>query len=227
MRTKRRQPNSREKLAAVLLALDYWIAKMFAISGVPSDLLHLAPYLISYEEAKKLTADQIISRFEFDHYPVKVFDQAAISAAGMFDINQPANLTVRHKREHREKTAKVDQPAIAKTKRITKKEAERNLRNLLRQPSRWEAVALSRRSSTDASGAKTRPAGSRPIWEAVAEIGERAHRRSAKMSSRPFAKHLSRKMSGKVVRRKPKRKSRPHLRLPRSASAATVRSGDR
>lgn len=225
MRTKRRQPNSREKLAAVLLALDYWIARIFELSGAPSDLIHLAPYLISYEEAKKLTADQIISRFEFDHYPVKVFDQEAISAAGLFDINQPANLTVRHKREHREKTAKLDQPAIAKTKRITKKEAERNLRNLLRQHSRWEATALSRRSSTDASGAKARPES--PPHDPTIRTKTGVPRRSAKMSSRPFAKHLSRKMSGKVVRRKPKRKSHPHLRLPRSASAATVRSGDR
>ena len=220
MRTKRRQPNSREKLAAVLLALDYWIAKIFAISGVPEDLLHLAPYLISYEEAKKLTADQIISRFEFDHYPVKVFDQEAISAAGMFDINQPANLTVRHKREHREKTAKVDQPAIAKTKRITKKQSERNLRNLLRQHSRWEAVALSRRSSTGASGEKTRPA---PPHDPTIRTSTGVPRRSAKMSSRPFAKHLSRKLSGKVVRRKPKRKVRPRLLRPLSAAAAAAR----
>lgn len=68
--------------------------------------------VISYEEAKRLTEDEIISRFHFDHYPVpKALDGP----------DEPWNLKPLPVADHREKTAKVDIPAIAKAKRIAKK----------------------------------------------------------------------------------------------------------
>lgn len=66
--------------------------------------------VISYRESKTLTADQIIARFHLDHGIFHAHDGA----------DQPWNLTWRSVQEHREKTAKIDIPAIAKGKRISR-----------------------------------------------------------------------------------------------------------
>lgn len=71
--------------------------------------------VISHEEAKSLTADQIISRFQFDHFPIP-------HAEGGPDA--PWNIDPSPTPEHREKTAKVDVPQIAKSKRLRADEAE-------------------------------------------------------------------------------------------------------
>lgn len=70
---------------------------------------------IPHEEAKKLTADQIIARFHFDHWPIP-------HAHGGPD--EPWNLVPLPVDEHRHKTAKKDVPQIAKTKRITREHEE-------------------------------------------------------------------------------------------------------
>jgi hypothetical protein len=67
--------------------------------------------IIPHEEAKTLTADEIIARFHFDHYPIP-------HAQGGPD--EPWNLTPMPTFDHKEKTAKIDVPQIAKTKRVTK-----------------------------------------------------------------------------------------------------------
>jgi hypothetical protein len=67
--------------------------------------------VISYEESKKMTAEQVIARFRFDHYPIP-------HAQGGPDHH--SNLVPRPVAEHDEKTAKIDVPQIAKTKRIAK-----------------------------------------------------------------------------------------------------------
>jgi hypothetical protein len=80
----------------------------------PNENGELVP-VISFEEAQKLTAEQIISRFEFNHYPVPhAFDGPA----------EPWNLDPTPKAEHREITAKIDVPRIAKAKRVGKAEEE-------------------------------------------------------------------------------------------------------
>jgi hypothetical protein len=56
-----------------------------------------------------MTEDQILSLFHFDHWPVP-------KALGGPD--EPWNLEPRPIMEHRKKTAKLDVPAIAKTKRV-------------------------------------------------------------------------------------------------------------
>lgn len=70
--------------------------------------------VIPHTEAKTMTADEIVARFDFDH--------VVFHAIGG-DI-RPSNLTPRLRAEHRDKTAKVDIPAIAKVKRLSKSEEE-------------------------------------------------------------------------------------------------------
>lgn len=105
-----RDPNLTEKLAAALLTMK-------RVDGAGA----LVP-VIPYEKAKGMTAKQIIAHFDFDHHPVRMCDREALAAAGIPDINHPANLDARVRAEHRgpgSKTAKKDMPEIAKRKRIT------------------------------------------------------------------------------------------------------------
>jgi hypothetical protein len=66
--------------------------------------------IISHEDAKRMSEDQILSVFHFDHYPIPHSHDGP-------DVHW--NLTPRPIPEHRAKTAKVDQPMLAKIKRLT------------------------------------------------------------------------------------------------------------
>jgi hypothetical protein len=66
--------------------------------------------LVPYEQLKRMTDDDVISKFEFDH-------DVHFAIGGTC---QHWNLTPRLKAEHRQKTAKQDIPQIAKTKRLEK-----------------------------------------------------------------------------------------------------------
>lgn len=101
---KRKQPNLREMLAATLLALRKFDPETGKFDPV-----------IDWQTALLLSPEQIIARFEFDHYPIPV------TWGG---TNHPSNLVPRLKAEHRTKTAKIDMPAIAKVKRLTKDQEE-------------------------------------------------------------------------------------------------------
>lgn len=83
----------------------------------PNDAGELVP-VIDYQSAKKMTEDQVLSVFHFDHYPV------AVNQGGK-DVHH--NLVPRPIIEHRAKTAKVDIPAAAKSARLSEEqEAFRN-----------------------------------------------------------------------------------------------------
>lgn len=69
--------------------------------------------LIPYTDSKTMTAAQIVSLFELDHYPFRVAD-------GGEDV--PWNLTWRLRAEHKRKTATIDQPQLAKQRRIRARE---------------------------------------------------------------------------------------------------------
>lgn len=97
-RTPRPAIRLRVKCAAALLTMK-------GDDGLP---------LIPWEHAKQMTSDQIISLFQFDHYPIR--HEAGGPAL-------PWNLVPRMIRAHRIKTAKIDQPEIAKIKRITEEQA--------------------------------------------------------------------------------------------------------
>ncbi|MPZ36636.1 MAG: hypothetical protein GEU95_01010 [Rhizobiales bacterium] len=92
MTKPRRDFNLTEKLAAMTLK---W--------------LHAIGQGIPYEHAKAMSAEQINSLIEWDHYPIRYVDGGT---------THPTNGEPRFRQEHREKTAKVDQPQIAKGDRI-------------------------------------------------------------------------------------------------------------
>lgn len=87
--------------------------------------------LINYEHSKQMGADQIISLFHLDHCPIP-------KAEGGPD--EPWNLTWRLIRAHREKTAKTDIPAIAKGKRIRRKQAEHRAKMDIEDIAEIEAI---------------------------------------------------------------------------------------
>ena len=89
----------REKLAAVLRDL------MVDVDGK----LERA---IPYEDAKQMTADEIIEKFDFDHGIHHAIDGEHVHW----------NYTARIRAAHRTKTNEIDIPQIAKTKRILKEQ---------------------------------------------------------------------------------------------------------
>jgi hypothetical protein len=99
---KRKHVSLKVKLASALLKM------------LKADDAGVLRPVIPFEEAKTLTADQIISRFHFNHYPIP-------HACGGPD--EPWNLDPEPVEYHREITAKIDIPRIAEEKRIIKKQA--------------------------------------------------------------------------------------------------------
>ena len=80
----------------------------------PDEKGNLVP-IIDHESAKNMTEDQILSVFNFDHYPV---------AKSLGGPDEHWNLTPRPIIEHRTKSAKIDTPMAAKVVRVTRKQAE-------------------------------------------------------------------------------------------------------
>lgn len=100
--SKRKKPTLSERYAAVILDLKFGNGES----------------VVNREKAKHLTAGEIIEEFE----SVLQFDHGIHVAID--GTNHPTNLTPRLTADHREKTNKIDIPQIAKTKRITKAQAE-------------------------------------------------------------------------------------------------------
>jgi hypothetical protein len=97
---------------------------------------------VTYEHSKLMTADQIISLFQFDHYPIRHADGGP---------DEPWNLPPRLIKAHREKTAKVDQPGLAKQRRIEGKwreftRAAAKGRKPPRPKSKWPKRKMTRRA---------------------------------------------------------------------------------
>jgi hypothetical protein len=67
---------------------------------------------VPYNDAKQMSAQQVISLYHFDHFPIP-------RAEGGPDEHY--NLVPRLIAAHREKTARIDVPQIAKNKRIAAK----------------------------------------------------------------------------------------------------------
>jgi len=128
---KRGHISNETKLAAALLTIVR-----------PNEAGEMVP-VIPYEESKRMTAKQIISRFRFDHYPIR-------HEAGGPD--KPWNLTPLPTKEHEIKTAKVDIPQAAKIKRLAP-EVEEFRRKVLAKPcghkrkptGRWPSRPMRRR----------------------------------------------------------------------------------
>ena len=93
-----------------------WLRHEPRLTKLASALLALGD--ITYDEAKTMTAEQVISYYDFDHGIRK-----AEGGSDMF-----YNLTPRLREEHREKTRKIDIPEIAKNKRRASKHEAHRLR---------------------------------------------------------------------------------------------------
>ena len=74
--------------------------------------------VISHADAKKMTADQVLSVFTWDHYPIRFSDGGPCTHW---------NLEPRPILEHRHKTAKKDAPEMKKARKIAKRQAEKLL----------------------------------------------------------------------------------------------------
>lgn len=121
----RKKISLKTKLAAALLQLKR-ITKHPAATG-----WDITP-IIPFSEAQRMTEDQIIALFHFDHYPIP-------HAQGGLDVAW--NLVPTLVAEHQEKT-KGDIKQIAKTKRITK--AQEEFRQRLLAPRSERPVRKSR-----------------------------------------------------------------------------------
>lgn len=96
---KRRPPNYRQLYAAAIAQL----------AGIPR------------EHVVAMTVDQILSLAVGDHDPVPVAIAVDLGWTPE-QYNHPSNLTIRLRADHRMKTATVDVPAIAKSRRISETE---------------------------------------------------------------------------------------------------------
>jgi len=85
--------------------------------------------LVTRDEAKQMTAEQIYSLTQRDHYPVRVETAIPLGWTPR-QYNHPTNISVKPIITHRVKTAKKDIPEIAKGDRITAEQAEHRRRML-------------------------------------------------------------------------------------------------
>lgn len=107
----RRQPNLREKVAALLI-------------------MHLD---IPFEIAKSMSIREILALVEWDHHPVP-YAIARDLGWNSEQINHPSNLSAPMVHAHAEKTNKRDKPMIAKCDRVSKAHAEFRSRLLTPSP---------------------------------------------------------------------------------------------
>lgn len=164
-----RAPNMTEKLAATLLA---WLEAL----GAP----------IPREHAQAMSAAQIVSLFEFDHWPIRRIDGGT---------NHPDNLMPRFIAAHGVKTATIDVPQIAKRKRIVEKEAARTKVAMMPGPYGHLEVEF---VIDDDNPRVARPPD--PLRDP--ELYRPRPRPKATLRSRGFDKSKTRTFRGKVVARK-------------------------
>lgn len=107
MTRPRKQPSLTLKLAAALLQMTR--------HRLSDDGGCVTEPIIPHQEAKTLTAEQIIARFRFDHYPIPHAEDGP---------DEPWNIQPIPTAEHAIKTATIDVPGIAKRKRVVIAEAE-------------------------------------------------------------------------------------------------------
>ena len=119
---KREHVSLKTKLAAALLEVDRY---------------QNGSLCIPFEHSKAMSVDQICSLWVFDHWPLRKADGGT---------DHPSNLTPRLIAAHREKTAKVDVPEMAKSKRIRREEEEHRaiMAGALPVVQRWKRQIASR-----------------------------------------------------------------------------------
>jgi hypothetical protein len=88
---------------------------MTKLAAALLEVLNVRGEPIPLDHAKRMTARQIVSLFEWDHWPIPKSKKGP---------DKPWNLTPRLRRAHRVKTAKVDIPAMAKEDRLAAQHRE-------------------------------------------------------------------------------------------------------
>jgi hypothetical protein len=134
MKRRRAHLSKDVKLAAALVELQRLRLQYVELNAEAKEF---------YEHSKVMTASQIVSLFHFDHYPIRHADGGP---------DEPWNLTPLFIRPHREKTSKVDQPGLAKDRRIERKWREFHRavakgRKPPRRKSKWPKRKFERRRS--------------------------------------------------------------------------------
>lgn len=71
---------------------------------------------IPHEHAKLITEDQVLSLVNWDHYPIRRHDGLVLGMT-VAEVDHHSNIVPKTIMAHRKKTAEIDQPQIAKTKR--------------------------------------------------------------------------------------------------------------
>lgn len=153
----RKQPSLRTKLAATL-------CQMMRTNDEGK-----LERIISHEDAKAMSEESVLSLFQFDHWPIR---------HEMGGPSEHWNLTPRTIYDHRKKSAKKDQPEIAKGTRIEKKQ----------QAFRQKILAKTGQEDIQAK-----------------EAGASATRPQARLKSRPMpgtkASGLKKRFNGRVEQR--------------------------
>lgn len=104
-------------------------------------------FKIPHMEQMAMSEDQVLSLVNWDHYPrtrESCVAEAALAGGMLYHPDAHYNLMPRLIKEHREKTAKIDAPALAKHRRISKANEEFRRRLLakdtgepIERKSRW------------------------------------------------------------------------------------------
>jgi hypothetical protein len=118
MAKARKKIPDRTKLAAALLTIVR-----------PNEHGELVP-VIDYASARLMTEDQILSIFQWDHYPTPVNQ-------GGKDVHH--NLVPRPILEHRTKSARIDKPAFNKSLRLSEAQEETRRKMLAKAGQGWTA----------------------------------------------------------------------------------------
>lgn len=112
MKSKRKDPNLTEKLAAFVLTMRVQ----------DEETGELVPF-IDRAAAKQMTAAQLVSLVNFDHHPMRV-ERALELGLPPEEYNHPTNLDPLPIMAHRVKTATKDIPEIAKGERLSTAQEE-------------------------------------------------------------------------------------------------------
>lgn len=138
---KRKDPTLKEQLAAMILTLQ-----------IEEDG-KLVP-LVTRDEAKQMTTEQILSLVQADHDPVPIAIAVPLGWTPE-QYNHPTNITMRAIIGHRIKTATKDVPAIAKSNRISAEHQDFR-RRILAKVTGEEVEEAPRRKSTFACSRQSR-----------------------------------------------------------------------
>jgi hypothetical protein len=77
---------------------------------------------IPHEHQQMMTDDQVLSLVQWDHYPIRRDDGLALGMS-VAEVDRFSNLFPKSIIGHREKTAKVDAPQMAKSRHIREAQA--------------------------------------------------------------------------------------------------------